>query len=105
MYGRPHPTALSRSARYLSSRLSRTRAAGHQGLRPPSAPDLPEVDVAIIAESTYPYLRGGVSAVIHDIVVTNPDVEFGIIHIAWDRDSPHTQLYDPPPNVRWVHHV
>jgi hypothetical protein len=105
MYGRPHPTSLARRAHFLSSKLFRARSGGTQSPRPPVRPDLPEVDVAIVAESTYPYLRGGVSAVIHDIVVTNPDVEFGIIHITWDRDSPHTQLYVPPPNVRWVHHV
>jgi polysaccharide biosynthesis protein PelF len=63
----------------------------------------PEVDVAIVAESTYPYLKGGVSAVMQDILVHNPDVTFGIIHIAWDSDSPSTPLYEMPPNVLWVH--
>ena len=33
-----------------------------------SDPEYPDVDVAIIMESTYPYLKGGVSAVVHDIV-------------------------------------
>ena len=31
-------------------------------------PHYEDVDVAIVAESTYPYLKGGVSAVVHDIV-------------------------------------
>ena len=30
-----------------------------------------DVDLAIVAESTYPYLRGGVSAVIDDIIRAN----------------------------------
>ena len=38
-----------------------------------SDPEYPDVDVAIIMESTYPYLKGGVSAVVHDIVCENPD--------------------------------
>ena len=42
------------------------------------------VDVAIVMESTYPFLTGGVSAVVHDIISHNPDLTFGIIHIAWD---------------------
>lgn len=61
-----------------------------------------DVDVAIIAESTYPFLKGGVSAVIQDILVGNPELTFGIIHIAWDRDSPSEDLYGVPPNVRWI---
>lgn len=62
----------------------------------------PDVDVAIVAESTYPYLKGGVSAVVHDIVQGNQDLTFGIIHITWDTDAPHQDLYDVPANVRWV---
>lgn len=69
------------------------------------AADYPEVDVAIVMESTYPYLKGGVSAVVHDIVVGNPDIEFGIIHIAWDSKSPLKDLYDMPSNVKWVRPV
>jgi polysaccharide biosynthesis protein PelF len=64
-----------------------------------------EVDVAIVAESTYPYLKGGVSAVIHDIVTGNPGLTFGIIHIAWDSKTSRRDLYGMPSNVQWVHHV
>ena len=74
----------------------------------PAAPpdeDLSMVDVAIVAESTYPFLRGGVSAVVQDIVEGNPDLTFGIIHIAWDSDAASTALYQVPPNVLWVHTV
>src|SRR5918912_1429534 len=66
---------------------------------------LPEVDVAIVMESTYPYLKGGVSTVVHDIVTGNPDLTFGIIHITWDTASPHEDLYGMPANVRWVRPV
>lgn len=64
-----------------------------------------DVDVAIIAESTYPYLRGGVSAVIHDIVCANPDRTIGIIHIGWDSQSPTEHAYDVPSHVRWIYPV
>ncbi|WJZ01711.1 GT4 family glycosyltransferase PelF [Corynebacterium freiburgense] len=60
------------------------------------------VDVAIVMESTYPYLTGGVSAVVHDIVTHNPDLTFGIIHIAWDSNAPSKDLYGVPSNVAWV---
>ncbi|WP_306908187.1 GT4 family glycosyltransferase PelF [Arthrobacter sp. B3I9] len=64
-----------------------------------------DVDVAIVMESTYPFLKGGVSAVVHDIVTHNPDLTYGIIHITWDSDSPMTDLYGMPSNVRWVRTV
>ena len=61
-----------------------------------------DVDVAIVMESTYPYLKGGVSAVVHDITTGNPDLTFGIIHITWDSHSPLKDLYGMPDNVAWV---
>ena len=61
-----------------------------------------DVDVAIVMESTYPYLKGGVSAVVHDIITGNPDLRFGIIHIAWCSTSPLKDLYTMPSNVAWV---
>ncbi|MBV8541860.1 MAG: GT4 family glycosyltransferase PelF [Pseudonocardiales bacterium] len=64
--------------------------------------ELPDVDVAIVAESTYPFLKGGVSAVVHDIVEGNPDLTFGVIHISWDRDRPAVDLYGVPSNVLWI---
>lgn len=60
------------------------------------------VDVAIVMESTYPFLTGGVSAVVHDIISHNPDLTFGIIHIAWDSKAPAKDLYGVPANVAWV---
>ena len=63
------------------------------------------VDVAIVMESTYPYLRGGVSAVVHDILLGNPDRTFGIIFIGWDRNISHKSEYDVPTNVKWIYHV
>ena len=65
--------------------------------------DLSEVDVAIVMESTYPYLKGGVSAVVHDIVTENPDLTFGIIHLSWDSSAPTEDLYGVPSNVTWIH--
>lgn len=66
---------------------------------------LEPVDVAIVCESTYPYLTGGLSAVVHQICESDPEQSIGIIHIAWDRDSPQEPLYDMPPNVKWVYVV
>ena len=67
--------------------------------------ELPSVDVAIVMESTYPYLKGGVSAVVHDIVSSNAELSFGIIHITWDSHAPSKDLYGMPPNIVWVHPI
>lgn len=67
-----------------------------------SHPDFADVDVAIVMESTYPFLKGGVSAVVHDILRGNPDLDFGIIHLAWDSMAPDRDLYGMPDNVKWV---
>ncbi len=61
--------------------------------------------MAIVAESTYPFLKGGVSTVIHDIVMGNQDLTFGIIHITWDSKSARKDLYGMPGNVKWVRPV
>lgn len=74
-----------------------------RGVRP--LPQYEDVDLAIVAESTYPYLRGGVSAVIHEIVKANPDRSIGIMHIAWDSDCPTEHAYNVPSNVRWIYPV
>ncbi|SER64871.1 GT4 family glycosyltransferase PelF [Corynebacterium cystitidis] len=69
---------------------------------PADAIDLPCVDVALVVESTYPFLTGGVSAVVHDIIAHNPDLTFGIIHISWDSATIGQDIYGMPNNVAWV---
>ena len=86
------------------SALSQDRAVVPAAVQAAQA-DYPDVDVAIVMESTYPYLKGGVSAVVHDIVTHNPDLSYGIIHIAWDSDAPSEDLYGMPENVLWVRTV
>lgn len=95
----------------LSGRRPLTKVGAHRQLpSPPPKPaaveararDYADVDVAIVMESTYLYLKGGVSAVVHDIVTANPDLTYGIIHVSWDRNSPSEDLYAMPENVVWV---
>lgn len=92
---------------YGAARWSRTRnrwRTDHRSLPPlaEDTTDYPPVDVAIVCESTYPFLTGGLSAVVHQICEANPESRVGIIHIAWDRESPDEDLYGMPPQVLWV---
>jgi glycosyltransferase involved in cell wall biosynthesis len=55
--------------------------------------------VAMICEGTYPYVSGGVSQWIHEIVTSMPDVSFRIVFIGGDRSSYGEPRYQVPPNV------
>lgn len=66
---------------------------------------LPEVDIAIVCEATYPFLTGGLSAVVHQFCTGMSDLTLGVIHIAWDSEAPLTPVYELPDNVAWVHTV
>lgn len=60
------------------------------------------VDVAFFTEGTYPYIRGGVSTVIHQIIEAHPNLSFGITFIGWDKNSKLELKYVLPKNVKWV---
>lgn len=61
-----------------------------------------EVDIAVIAEGTYPFARGGVSSVIHNLLEGSPNLSFGVIHLCWDGESPKESQFEKLPNLRWV---
>ncbi len=85
--------------------LRRTRDSVLSLRKVTEADEREEVDVAFVLESTYPYLVGGLSAVIHQICQALPHLKIGIIHLTWDRHSPHVDRYGIPSNVRWVHPI
>ncbi len=66
---------------------------------------LDEVDVAIFTEGTYPYMKGGVSSVIHQIIEEHAHLTFGVVHIAWDRSSKRTFLFPKLPQIKWVYTI
>ena len=39
------------------------------------------IDVLFLAEGTYPYIRGGVSSWIHQIITGMPDINFGVLFL------------------------
>ena len=56
-------------------------------------------DVCLILEGSYPYVTGGVSAWVRDLVAGLPDVEFAVAHVR-DADAQEVALaYAPPDNV------
>ena len=57
------------------------------------------VDVCLILEGTYPYIRGGVSQWVQQLVTGLPHLDFAILHLRFGP-PPLRASYDLPPNVR-----
>lgn len=61
--------------------------------------------VCLIAEGSYPYVVGGVSSWIHQIIETFPEIEFSLIAIVTDRSLSGKFLFDLPDNLRKVYEI
>ena len=60
------------------------------------------VDVIIFTEATYPFVKGGVSTVIHQIIESHPQFSFGVIYIGWDSTNKLMSKYPPLNQLKWV---
>jgi len=58
-----------------------------------------KTDVCLILEGTYPYVYGGVSAWVHQLVRAYPDLTFSIVHISSSGDTIKTPKYEVPSNI------
>ena len=56
-------------------------------------------DVCLILEGTYPYVTGGVSAWIHQLVTALSELRFAIFHISATAGETHEPRYRMPANV------
>ncbi len=56
-------------------------------------------DVCLILEGTYPYVTGGVSAWIHQLLTALPGIRFAIFHISATAGEEPERRYRLPPNV------
>lgn len=64
----------------------------------PSGLDAPEADVCMLLEGTYPYVPGGVSTWVNDLVHAQSHLTFHLVTLLPD-DSPREVRYDLPSNV------
>jgi glycosyltransferase involved in cell wall biosynthesis len=56
-------------------------------------------DVCLVLEGTYPYVQGGVSSWVHQIVTELPEVTFALFFLGSTREQAVKKRYTPPPNV------
>ena len=62
----------------------------------------PTVDVLFLLEGTYPYVRGGVSSWIHEIIKASTDLTFGIMFIGASPEETNVMHYQLPENVVYL---
>lgn len=61
-----------------------------------------QVDILFIAEGTYPYVRGGVSSWIHQLINGLPQYRFGIVFIGSREEDYGEILYALPENLDFL---
>lgn len=60
-------------------------------------------DICIITEGTYPYVMGGVSTWIAQIIASMPDLKFSVLNISASRKTQRKIRYDLPGNLVGIH--
>lgn len=63
------------------------------------------IDVCLILEGTYPYVAGGVSTWVHQLIAAMRDLKFGLVTIFPHADPGRTAKYEVPPHVIYLHDV
>ena len=58
-----------------------------------------KTDVCIITEGTYPYVFGGVSSWIHNLLKSMPGLTFSLVNISSTGDTLRTAKYEIPSNI------
>ena len=58
-----------------------------------------EIDILLLGEGTYPYIRGGVSSWIHQLINGMPDLKFGIIFLGSMESEYGDIRYELPDNL------
>ena len=56
-------------------------------------------DVCLLLEGTYPYVAGGVSSWVYDLVKRMQDISFSIVYLGAHRPGSKKMHYELPENV------
>lgn len=63
------------------------------------------IDVCLLLEGSYPYVAGGVSTWVHQLISAMKDVRFGIVYITPHSDPTRVFKYELPQNVIFMKEV
>jgi polysaccharide biosynthesis protein PelF len=67
--------------------------------RGPKLPYGQGADITMVLEGTYPFVSGGVSSWVHQIIKGLPELRFSLIFIGGSPDKHEKMRYELPPNV------
>jgi len=67
--------------------------------------ELPNVDVELVLEGSYPYVTGGVSSWTQRLIEGLPEITFGIVHLAAKPEDTKEMKYKMPDNILYVHNI
>ncbi|MEK6623534.1 MAG: GT4 family glycosyltransferase PelF, partial [Bdellovibrionota bacterium] len=62
-------------------------------------------DVCLILEGTYPYVTGGVSACVYQLIQNTPHISYDIIYIGATKNNSLGYKYPIPPNVKYFREI
>lgn len=65
----------------------------------------PGADVCLLLEGTWPYVRGGVSSWINQLILGLPEVTFSVLFIGGQREAYPRRHYEVPANVLHIEEV
>jgi polysaccharide biosynthesis protein PelF len=60
------------------------------------------IDVCLLLEGSYPFVSGGVSTWVHELISTMKDIRFGIVYIAAHSDPTRRFKYEVPNHVVYL---
>ncbi|MDP2066664.1 MAG: GT4 family glycosyltransferase PelF [Burkholderiaceae bacterium] len=61
------------------------------------------VDITLLLEGSYPYVRGGVSSWVHQLIEGLPEFNFSLVHLGAEKLPDEQVRYQLPPNVLELH--
>jgi polysaccharide biosynthesis protein PelF len=62
-------------------------------------------DVCMLVEGTYPYVAGGVSSWVHDVICGHPELTFAVLYVGSYPGAQGEPRFKLPPNVVGLHRV
>ena len=66
---------------------------------PAATENVPAADICLLLEGTWPYVRGGVSSWVNQLILGLPELTFSVVFIGGRRDAYTQRRYEIPPNV------
>ena len=65
----------------------------------------PVADVCLLVEGTYPFVSGGVSSWVHDVICGHPELKFAVLYVGSYPGAHGEPRFKLPANVVGLHRV